>query len=131
MIDQRDREHHDTMLNRLEVMSAALKIYSRGRGRQAGLAVTVVATNTEIAQTMVRAWTLVHDPRWQGPAHFRFIAQRHAELALCYTLIQSAYDELCHFGIIPKEDQTELTTKDMAALAAAEEKLRRRRKAVA
>lgn len=119
------------MLNRLEIMAEALKIHSVGRGRLAGIVGTLMAMNSETSQTMVRAWQLVHDPRWQGPAYFRFIAQRHAELALCYTLVQAAYDELCAFGVISKEHRVELTTKDMAALAAADEKLSKRRNRVA
>lgn len=131
MNDQPDREHHDSMLNRMEIMRDALKPFQPGRGRLANLANTVGATNIEVAATMIQAWRSIHDPRWQGPTYTRFIAQRYAELSLCYSLIQTAYDELCTANIIAKERRTELTTKDMAALAAAEEKLARRRGRVA
>lgn len=127
MNDQPDREHHDSMLNRMQIMRDALKAFQPGRGRLANLANTIGATNIEVAATMVQAWRSIHDPRWQGPAYVRFIAQRYAELSLCYSLIQTAYDELCAGNIIPKDARTELTTRDMAAIAAADEKLARRR----
>lgn len=131
MTDQPDREHHDSMLNRIEIMKDALRAYQPGRGRLANMSNTVASVNTEVHATMVQAWRSIHDSRWRGPAYVRFIAQRYAELSLCYALIQTAYDELCAANVISKECQTELTTKDMAALAAAEEKLARRKRKVA
>jgi hypothetical protein len=126
--EQPDQEHHFSMLNRVEIMKQALRAHQPGRSRLANLANTVFSLNLETWATMVQAWRSINDPRWQGPAHARFIAQRYAELSLCYTLIQTAYDELCATKIIAKEDQTELTTNDMAALRAADEKLTRRRR---
>lgn len=125
MTDQPDREHHDSMLNRLEIMRDALKPFQPGRGRLANMTNTIDTLNTEVFITMARAWESIHDPRWQGPAYVRFVAQRYAELSLCYTLIQTAYDELCSMNIVPQEARAELTTKDMAVIATAEEKLRK------
>lgn len=128
MIEQSDRAHHDSMLNRLAIMEDALKKFREGRSRMAGVVAVISATNAEVTQTMYLAWLAVHDPRWQAAAHFRFVAQRYAELALCYTLIQNSYDELCAFGLIAKEDRAEPTSRDIAAAAAAEEKLTKKRR---
>lgn len=131
MTDQPDREHHDSMLNRVEVMRDALKPFQPGRGRLANMANTIGMINAEVFITMTQAWQSIHDSRWQGPAYVRFIAQRYAELSLCYSLIQTAYDELCDANIIPKDGRPELTTKDMAAIAAVEEKLAKKQRRTA
>ena len=129
--DQPDREHHEAMLNRVEIMRDALKPFQPGRGRLANMTNTIDMINSEIVITMTQAWQLIHDPRWQGPSYVRFIAQRYAELSLCYSLIQTAYDELCSANIVPAGARAELTTKDMAVIAAAEEKLRKKQRKMA
>lgn len=122
MIDQRDREHHYSMLNRLNIMEKALEPFRKGRGRMAGMANTIHAMNVEVALTLNQAWTAVNDRRWAGAPYVRFVAQRHAELALGYITVQTAYDELCSYGVIPKEMRSEQTTMDMAEERMAEEK---------
>ena len=131
MIDERDLEAHESMLNRLEIMRDALEPFAHGRGRMAALAHTLLEVNAEMRLTAEQAWRTAHDPRWQGPEHSRFVGQRHAELALTHAAVLVAYDELCKFGVIPKQMRTEKTTSDLAAEAAAEEKQRKQRGRVA
>ena len=127
MITQHDREHYDSMMNRLEAINDALTAYPGRRGRQAGMASTILAMCAEVELTAAQAWKTLQDPRWESPVFAAFIAQRHAELAFAYALIQTAYDEMCDYGMVSREMRSELTTKEMAAIAAAEEKEAKRR----
>lgn len=110
------------MINRLDIMERALEPFKKGRGRLAGMAGTILAMNAEVALTLNQAWAAVNDRRWDRPPYVRFVAQRHAELALGYITVQTAYDELCTYGIIPKETRSEQTTMDMAEERVAAEK---------
>lgn len=127
MITEHDREHYDSMMNRLESINDALAVYPGRKGRQAGMAATILAMCAEVELTVAQAWKTLQDPRWESPVFTAFIAQRHAELAFAYAIIQTAYDELCDYGMVPREMRSELTTKELAAIAAAEEREAKRR----
>jgi hypothetical protein len=114
------------MINRLDIMEKALDPFRKGRGRLAGMAATILATNAEVALTLHQAWTAVNDPRWQGAPYMRFVAQRHAELSSGYITVQTAYDELCSYGVIPKDMRHEQTTADMAEARAEMERAARK-----
>jgi hypothetical protein len=111
MIDR--QVNHESMVRRVEQAQKAVDPLKSGRSRQAGMARALGAVLDELHERMDLAWTVLNERPFGGVERATFRGQKAAELGICYTAIQGAYDELAQLGVISKDERTEPTTIEL------------------
>jgi hypothetical protein len=111
MIDR--HAEHQSMIRRVEQAQKALSDHTNGRSERTGIAKALASVLDETYERMTMAWSVMHEPYFRAPKHHVFRSQKAAELSICYTIINNAYDELCYLNTIGKDERTEPTTQDL------------------
>jgi hypothetical protein len=126
MIDR--QAAHESMVRRVEQAQKAIDPLKAGRSRQAGMARALGAVLDELHGRMDLAWMVLNEQPFGGVERATFRGQKAAELGICYTAIQGAYDELAQLGIISKDERTEPTTIELVKALKEQERVEPRRR---
>lgn len=105
--------NHESMVRRVGQAQKAIDSLKSGRSRQAGMARALSAVLDELHERMNLAWEVLNERPFGGTERAAFRGQKAAELGICYTGIQGAYDELAQLGVISRSERTEPTTIEL------------------